>query len=106
MNTKIFRLGIFCVDSSRQIRRVKRKITEVLELPGEIVLDVPKMTFTGNYDLSIENYKSIIEYSDDLIRLNTGSQNIKIVGQRLMIKTISSEEITISGRFTVLEFNN
>ena len=62
---------------------IKEKINSVLELPGEIILDLPKLTLTGNKNLIIENYKGIIEYSDKIIRINTKHHMIKVTGEKL-----------------------
>ncbi len=83
---------------------IKEKMSEILELPREIILDVPKIVLVGNNDLTIENYKGIIEYSDSLIRINTNEYMIKIQGEQLEIRTITDEEIMIKGFITCVEF--
>jgi sporulation protein YqfC len=83
---------------------LKNRITEALELPKEIVLNVSKLTLIGNSDLIIENYKGIMEYDNGRIRVNTGAGVIKITGSRLLIKEITSEDILIYGEIDSLEF--
>lgn len=83
---------------------LKNKITEMLELPKEIVMNVPKLTMIGNTDLVVENYKGVIEYDDGRVRLNTGAGIIKIAGDRLIIKEITSEDILVSGEISSIEF--
>ncbi|MGI6778675.1 MAG: sporulation protein YqfC [Acetivibrionales bacterium] len=83
---------------------LKEKVTELLELPKEIVLNVPKITMLGTRDLIIENYKGIIEYYDGRIRVNTGVGIIKITGSSLVIKEITSEDIMVTGDISSLEF--
>jgi len=85
---------------------LKEKFTEVLELPKELVLDLPKLTIVGNRDMMIENYKGIIEYGSARVRLNTGLGVIKIVGAGLQIKEITQEDIILSGQIYALEFIN
>lgn len=87
-------------------KKIKEKITEALELPKEILLNISKMTIIGNQELVIENYKGVVEYSSTLIRINTGNSLLKITGRNLNIKEISSEDIKITGRFGSLEFQN
>lgn len=82
---------------------LKEKITEVLELPKEIVLNIPKLTMIGNHDLVIENYKGVIEYESSRIRINTGIGIIKIAGIGLTIKEITSEDIIVSGEIASME---
>ncbi len=84
--------------------RLKQKVTEILELPKEIVLNMPKLTMLGNGDLIVENYKGILEFDDGLIRLNTTSGVIKVTGVNILIKEITLESIMIFGDIQSLEF--
>lgn len=83
---------------------LKEKFSEMLELPKEIVMNIPKLTIVGNGDMIIENYKGLIEYENARIRVNTGAGVIKITGTRLLIKEITSEDIIICGDIRGLEF--
>jgi len=83
---------------------LKQKMSDVLELPKEIVLNVPKLTMIGNNNLMIENYKGIVEYDNSRIRLNTASGIVRITGEWLSIKEITSEDVMVEGTITSLEF--
>lgn len=83
---------------------LKEKVTEILELPKEIVLNMPKLTMLGNGDLIVENYKGIVEYDEGIIRLNTTSGIIKVTGTDIYIKEITLENIMIFGEIQSLEF--
>ncbi len=83
---------------------IKEKVTEILELPKEIVLNMPKLTMLGNGDLIVENYKGILEYDEGVIRLNTTSGIIKVKGTNIYIKEITLESIMIFGDIQSLEF--
>jgi sporulation protein YqfC len=85
-------------------QRFREKLTEILELPKEIVLNMPKLTMLGNGDLIIENYKGIIEYSEGVVRLNTTTGIIKVMGADIYIKEITSENIMIYGNILSLQF--
>jgi sporulation protein YqfC len=84
--------------------QIKEKLAEILELPKEIVLDVPKITVVGNSNFVIENYKGIVEFRNDKIRINIGKGFLKIQGDLLTIKEITSETITIVGKLNSIEF--
>lgn len=83
---------------------LKEKFAEMLDLPKEIVLNIPKVTIVGNKDMMIENYKGVMEYEDTRIRVNTGTGVVKVTGARLLIREITSEDIIISGDIHGLEF--
>lgn len=84
---------------------LKEKFTELLMLPKEIVLDLPKITLIGNEQISIENYKGIIEYDSEKMRINTGGGIIKLFGTNLEINNVTTEEIFIIGNLTNIEFD-
>ncbi|MFZ5989009.1 MAG: sporulation protein YqfC [Bacillota bacterium] len=88
----------------KQKRNLKEKMTEILELPKEIVLDLPKITMFGSGNLLVENYKGIIEYDDNRIRINTSQGIIRVTGGSMVIKEITSEDLLIDGDIVSLEF--
>ncbi|HOQ37145.1 MAG TPA: sporulation protein YqfC [Acetivibrio sp.] len=85
-------------------RKLKEKVAELLELPKEVVMDLPKITMFGDRNLLVENYKGIIEYDDNKIRINTGKGIIKVTGEKLVIKEITQEDLMIDGDIDTLEF--
>lgn len=83
---------------------IKEKMSEFLELPKEIVLDLPKLTIYGNSNMLVENYKGIIEYENERLRINTKEGIIRLIGKKLFIKEITSEDLLIYGEITSVEF--
>lgn len=77
--------------------KIKETLSNALELPKDIILDVAKVTLIGSNNISVENHKGILEYNEDQIRVNTGSGILTINGSKLNIKAIIQEEITITG---------
>ena len=90
-------------DNNKENRTLK-KINEMFELPSEIVNNYPKVISVGNRELTIENYKGIIEYDENIIRINTDIGMIKISGTGLEIKNITVEDVLIGGEITSFEF--
>ncbi|ACL74953.1 sporulation protein YqfC [Ruminiclostridium cellulolyticum H10] len=84
--------------------KLREKITEMLELPKEIVLNMPKLVMLGNGDVIIENYKGIVEYAEGFIRVNTTAGIIKLTGTDIYIKEITAENIMVYGNILSLEF--
>lgn len=85
---------------------IKSSLSEILELPKDIVLDLPKITMVGNLQIYIENHKGIIEYNKERIRINTNNGIIRIIGKDMYISNIVTEEIIIIGQIESLEFSN
>lgn len=85
---------------------MKQRISNTLELPADILEDIPRITMCDNREASIENYKGILEYDDGLIRLNAKSYIIKICGRGLCIYSITDEEIGIRGTIQSITFEH
>ncbi len=83
---------------------VKRSIAEMLELPKDIVLDLPKIIMVGNLQVYIENHKGIIEFTDNKVRINTKNGTLCITGKNLILKNIVLEEIIIVGEINQVDF--
>jgi sporulation protein YqfC len=83
---------------------IKNKLSNMLELPKEIVLDLPVITITGNDEITIENYKGIVEYTVECVRLKTKIGVIKIEGKKISLKQMTSECICITGIILKLEY--
>ncbi len=84
--------------------KIKEKLSDTLELPRDIILDIPKLIVIGTDNAIIENHKGIIDYCDNKISINTGSGILIITGTNLLIKSIVQEEIEIKGKIKSINF--
>ena len=82
---------------------LNEKISDISGLPKDITMDFPKMTVLANTELTVENFKGIIEYTDKMIRLNTKTHILKIEGERLGIKYITRDDVMICGKIEKTE---
>jgi len=85
---------------------IKKSLAEILELPKDVMLDLPKIVMIGQLQVYIENHKGILEYTTTRIRVNTKSGVLRIIGSNLSIKNIVVEEIVIVGNIVNVEFIN
>ena len=85
-------------------RGIKRSMSDAFELPREVVLNLPLISLTGREEAVIENYKGIIEYSQDTVRISTGAGVLKIQGKNLLLKHITDEDVSVTGGILKLEF--
>lgn len=83
---------------------LKEKLNNLLELPDEIILDLPRIIIMGKSRLSIENHKGMLEFEHNLLKLNTGAGILVIKGQRLLIREITSESLYMEGLLQSMEF--
>jgi len=90
----------------KRMDEIKSSLSEILELPKDIVLDLPKITLIGNLQAYIENHKGIIEYSKERIRINSNNGILRITGRNMFIRTIVTEEIIVVGEIETIEFSD
>ena len=70
-------------------RRIKNKIEDMLEMPKEVYSDTPKLTVVGFEEMFIENYKSILEYEEFFVRINTHIGILNINGFNLNLEKMT-----------------
>lgn len=85
-------------------KKIREIISDALELPKDAFVKLPRIVLTGNREVFIESYKSIIEYTEEQIRLSTGEGAVKICGSRLNITGIGEEKMIIDGEIQSVEF--
>ncbi|MCI8483568.1 MAG: sporulation protein [Lachnospiraceae bacterium] len=76
---------------------VKSNLVESLELPMDIMYGAVIITATGRNHVLVENYKGIIEYTQEKIRLQTKTCQVTIQGKRLLVEYYTNEEMKITG---------
>lgn len=84
---------------SEGISKAKEYLTSKLDLPKEIVMNLPRIIVVGQEEITIENHKGIIAFSTDSIKINSGIGTLKIDGKNFEILFIGGDTLTIGGRF-------
>lgn len=79
-------------------------LSETMKLPSDILAGAPIMTLVGNRQVSIENYKGIIEYTEEQIRVQTKIGRIHIEGKRLNIEYYTVDDMRVTGNITMIQF--
>lgn len=88
----------------RAINRLQQMAVNLLELPKDAIVDVPRITLIGGLQAVVENHTGIIEFTDIRIRLAHQSGEIHILGSRLMIKIIQPGEIVVEGTIEAIKY--
>lgn len=76
----------------------------MLDILNDLQVNQPTLTIIGNTFVSIENYLSILEYENDLIKVKTKDKTVKILGDKLLLKYITDGEIGIKGVIYGIEY--
>ena len=88
----------------RKKQKRQNRFEELLEIPKEISSNEPKITLVGFNELLIENYKSILEYQDFYLRINTHVGIININGYNLDLNEMTTDDILIKGKIESVDF--
>lgn len=75
----------------------KELFMESLQLPKDICMGALCVTLTGNTEAWIENYRGILEYTDQMILLQAKTCRVCFEGTRLSIDYYTNEDMKISG---------
>lgn len=82
-----------------------QRLAGLLELPQDIILDLPRMTILGNVQMLIENYKGIIEYTPNVVRIRLKQGELVIRGAELVLGNLQAEQILVEGTLQEIRFN-
>ena len=81
------------------------RMADAANLPKDVELGVPILTLTGHYEVNIENYRGILEYTEQLIRINVRSGQIRITGKSLEINYYATTDMKITGKVEKIEYS-
>ncbi|MDX9870809.1 MAG: sporulation protein YqfC [Clostridia bacterium] len=90
---------------SPQDHKKLQHIAGFLEIPSDILYDLPKITLIGNLQLYIENHRGIIAYAPEAIRIAASTGEVEILGRELIIRSISREEIYLDGQINGIRYH-
>lgn len=85
--------------------QVKSKIAEKLNIPEDISEGVPIVTITGKGEAYVENYRGIIEYSKECIRIQTKCSRITFAGKNLEIVYYTNTDMKITGMLDSVSYS-
>lgn len=85
-------------------KKLKRQMSDVLEIPTDIIMDLPKIVLVGDLQLFIENHRGIVEYTTESVRINVGDYEVAVSGEDLLLRNILPDEICLEGRIKSVQF--
>ncbi|MBY0122334.1 sporulation protein YqfC [Bacillus sp. S/N-304-OC-R1] len=77
---------------------VRKWMTKNMELPQDVMMDLPRITMIGQIHIYIENHRGLLAFSDKELRLLLKQGQLLIRGKAFVIKTILPEEILLEGK--------
>ena len=89
---------------SRRISQISENVIETFDLPKDLFLGYPCISFTGNKEVYISNHRGILVYEPEEVVILTKPFQIHVHGRNLVIETYSKEELLIRGYILSMEF--
>ena len=90
------------------MRRLTRKIalwsTKLLDLPQDVILDMPRVTMMGNLQVVVENHHGVKFFTDEFLSLALVQGSLEIHGKHLSIRTILTDIVLIEGQIQAIKF--
>lgn len=72
-------------------------------LPKEIWTQAPMVDVEGNSFMRVENYQTILEFSETRLRLKMKDMTYEILGEHLLIRGVTKREIFVEGEIKALQ---
>lgn len=85
-------------------QRMRNWITNKMELPADVMMDLPRITMIGQLHIYIENHRGLLTFSDKEVRLLLKQGQLLIKGNAFVIKTILPEEIMLEGKIEHVQY--
>ena len=85
-------------------KKFQASVGDILDFPPDVVGKGPKITITGRHQIMVENYLSIVSFSEEEIRLETAEGDVLLGGKGLVLKVILVTELRIEGELSSLSF--
>lgn len=87
-------------------RPLRDRILRVSELPKDVVMGMPVLNVVGQSELHLENYRGILEYTEELVRILIKGGQIKVTGRFLRVVYYTNDEMKISGHIKSIEYHH
>lgn len=80
-------------------------MVESLKMPKDMVLGNVLMSISGRQEIYIENYRSIIEYTESQVKLQTKNGKVIISGKQLRIEYYTNDEMKVTGTISEIKYD-
>ncbi|WP_210366883.1 sporulation protein YqfC [Bacillus sp. REN3] len=85
---------------------IRNWITQKMDLPPDVMMDLPRITMIGQVHIYIENHRGLLSFSERELRLLIEQGQLLVKGKAFVIKTILPEEILLEGKIDQVIYIN
>lgn len=87
-------------------RQFQQNVANFLDIPRDLMMDLPKIVMVGDVQVFIENHRGIVVYTPETVRVNTTLGELEVTGLDLSLKNILPDEILVEGRVKSVVFKD
>lgn len=80
-------------------------ISKKLRIQEDIIAQAPIVMGYGTHRFCVENYRNIIEYTQELVRIQTKTVRIHIIGKNLVIAYFRDDGMCVMGDICAVEYH-
>ncbi|MBO8171396.1 MAG: sporulation protein YqfC [Bacillaceae bacterium] len=88
----------------RWSHRFRKVIADVLDLPQDVTLEMPRITMIGQIQMYIENHRGVLQFNEKELRLLLTRGQLLIRGENLVIQAILPEEVLVAGKISDVQY--
>ncbi|SDC31115.1 sporulation protein YqfC [Shouchella lonarensis] len=88
----------------KMANNMKRWLGQRMQLPADVMMDLPRITMIGQLHIYIENHCGVQRFSREEICLFLKQGQLLIRGSGFILKTIMPEELLLEGRIEHVSF--
>lgn len=88
------------------VGRVRSWMAKNMDLPQDVMMDLPRITMIGQIHVYIENHRGLLTFTDKELRLLLKQGQLLIKGKSFVIKTILPGEILLEGKIDQVTYIN
>ena len=83
----------------------RERVLQASQLPRDVVMGLPVLYVLGQSELHLENYRGILEYTEEMVRILIKGGQITVTGQKLQVVYYTNDEMKISGQIRAIEYH-
>lgn len=80
------------------------RMAEMFDLPPDLVAGLCHIELLGDRQFFLEGHEGILSYAAEQIDISTGTLIVRVVGQELVLRSMTENEVRIQGEIERVEY--
>lgn len=72
-------------------------VSDRFDLPASVAMGSPKITINGRTGVLVENHRSLLVYTKELVSLDCGTVTVTVRGDELQLRAMDKTGIYVTG---------